>query len=267
MRVRTPRPAGGCHQCCTSPSTNCRAAARRICAAGLAGRAVDQGHHVLELVAEAVGAARLVERRPAPDAAAQHLVEQPAVEQQVERRVGRLHLDGAEDRVPARLDRRRAPRRAGPARGSGGRSSRAALDGRRPRRGGRRPPSPRPGPSSNGAWSAAQGSSAGPDAAGQLDPAAARRARRPSRCGRGTRCGRPVTVRGRRSTSAKATPAGEVGAEGVAGEQGAGLGVELGDDVQRRVRRGRSRAPTRRRTSPTAAAAGRPGCGPAGGSA
>ena len=27
MRVRTPAPWGGCHQCCTSPSSNCREAA------------------------------------------------------------------------------------------------------------------------------------------------------------------------------------------------------------------------------------------------
>ena len=31
-RVRTPRPTGGCHQCCTSPSLNWCAAARRSCA-------------------------------------------------------------------------------------------------------------------------------------------------------------------------------------------------------------------------------------------
>ena len=43
-------------------------------------------HHVLQLVAEAVGAARLVERRARPDAAGERLIEQPAVEQQVHRR-------------------------------------------------------------------------------------------------------------------------------------------------------------------------------------
>ena len=38
--MRTPRPDGGCHQCCTSPSTNCRAAPPRACArAQIAGRA------------------------------------------------------------------------------------------------------------------------------------------------------------------------------------------------------------------------------------
>ena len=70
MRVRMPRPAGGCHQCCTSPSRNWRPAARRIWARASSGRRVDQRHHVLELVAEPVRAARLVERRAPPDAAA-----------------------------------------------------------------------------------------------------------------------------------------------------------------------------------------------------
>ena len=92
MRVRTPRPDGGCHQCCTSPSTNCRAAARRSCSRARSRRAHGERHHVLELIAEAVRAARLVERRARPDAARERLVEQPAVEQQVERPVGRLHL-------------------------------------------------------------------------------------------------------------------------------------------------------------------------------
>src|SRR5690348_17972207 len=37
MRVRTPRPEGGCHQCCTSPSRNCRLAARSSCARARSG--------------------------------------------------------------------------------------------------------------------------------------------------------------------------------------------------------------------------------------
>jgi hypothetical protein len=40
--VRTPRPAGGCHQCCTSPSRNWRAAARSRCSRVRAGCGVDQ---------------------------------------------------------------------------------------------------------------------------------------------------------------------------------------------------------------------------------
>src|SRR5262249_43262893 len=50
--------------------------------------------------AVAVGAAGLVEAGPSPDATAQHLVRQPAVEQEVQRRVGRAHLHRPEDAVP-----------------------------------------------------------------------------------------------------------------------------------------------------------------------
>ena len=38
QRVRTPRPVGGCHQCCTSPSTNWRRGGAQRCARGRAGR-------------------------------------------------------------------------------------------------------------------------------------------------------------------------------------------------------------------------------------
>ncbi len=65
---------------------------------------VDERHDVLELVAEAVGAAALVQRRAGPHAAGQRLVQRPPVEQRVERRLGRAHRD---DRQPVRpaLDR------------------------------------------------------------------------------------------------------------------------------------------------------------------
>ncbi|MCY1390258.1 hypothetical protein D9M71_50740 [compost metagenome] len=59
-----------------------------------------QRHAVLQLVAEAIGAARLVERRPRADAAGQRLVEQPAIEQDVHRPVRRAHLHRAEQLVP-----------------------------------------------------------------------------------------------------------------------------------------------------------------------
>ena len=64
----------------------------------------DQRHAVLQLVAEAVGAARLIERRAGPDAAGQRLIQQPAVQHDVHRTVGRLHLDRAEDVVPVAAD-------------------------------------------------------------------------------------------------------------------------------------------------------------------
>ncbi len=85
QRVRTPRPEGGCHQCSTSPCSNWWAAASSRCARAIAGRRVEQGQHVLQLVAEAERAARLVEARAAEDARREALVEQPAVEHQVHR--------------------------------------------------------------------------------------------------------------------------------------------------------------------------------------
>ena len=94
--MRTPRPDGGCHQCWTSPSRNWRAAQRSRCSRSSARLGVDQRHRVLQLVAEAERAAGLVEAAARPQAAGQRLVEQPAVGQHVERRVGRLDLDRAE---------------------------------------------------------------------------------------------------------------------------------------------------------------------------
>ena len=57
-------------------------------------------HPVLELVAESIGAARLVEGRARHDAAGERLIEQPAVQHHIHGGVGRLDLDGAEDVIP-----------------------------------------------------------------------------------------------------------------------------------------------------------------------
>ena len=59
-----------------------------------------QRHHVLELIAKAVRAARLIKRRSRPDAAGQRLVEQPAVEHDVHAAIRRLDLHRAENVVP-----------------------------------------------------------------------------------------------------------------------------------------------------------------------
>src|SRR5438132_9328861 len=66
-------------------------------------RRPDQRQDILKLIAEAVGTAGLVECRPAPEAAAQHLIKQPAVQQQVQGPVGRSHLDRAEQSLPTVL--------------------------------------------------------------------------------------------------------------------------------------------------------------------
>ena len=57
---------------------------------------VHQRHHILQLVAETEGAAGLVESRPAPQPAAQGLVQQPAVRQHVHGGIGRVHIHRAE---------------------------------------------------------------------------------------------------------------------------------------------------------------------------
>ena len=61
----------------------------------------DQGAGVLQLVAETEGARGLVEGRSRADAAGQRLIGQPGVHHQVQRRVGRLHLQSAQHIVPA----------------------------------------------------------------------------------------------------------------------------------------------------------------------
>ena len=52
----------------------------------------SQCHAVLQLVTKAISAARLIERRAGPDATGQGLIQQPAVQHDVHRTVGSLHL-------------------------------------------------------------------------------------------------------------------------------------------------------------------------------
>ena len=60
----------------------------------------DQRDHILQLVTESVCATRLVQRRPRPQPAGERLVHEPSVEHDVERAVGRSHLDRGLDVVP-----------------------------------------------------------------------------------------------------------------------------------------------------------------------
>ena len=180
MRVRTPRPDGGCHQCWTSPSTNCRrgARSRMLPAASLAARATVSAMHVLELVAEAVRAARLVERGARPEPAGEGLVEQPAVEQEVDRAVGRPDLDARRGRRPS-----------------------ASSTAREARRRGRRRGSARPGARAS---SSVVGLAEQEDDLGRSPPGAARRWPAARRTGRGRR------RRGRRARCRGRAPAGSV---------------------------------------------------------
>jgi hypothetical protein len=63
-----------------------------------------QRQDVLQLIAEAEGAAGLVVPGPRPHAAAHGLIEQPPIHQHVEGIVGRPHLDRTERLLPVRLD-------------------------------------------------------------------------------------------------------------------------------------------------------------------
>ena len=78
--VRTPAPVRGSHQCCTSPSGNCRRAALRIWSRASFGSCSRSASVSCKLVAEAEGAARLIEGRARPDAAGKALVGQPVVD-------------------------------------------------------------------------------------------------------------------------------------------------------------------------------------------
>src|SRR5690606_409187 len=68
--------------------------------AGEVGAGVEERGGVLELVAVAEGAAALVERGAAPEAAREVLVEQPAVGEHVELRERRLDVRGGERLTP-----------------------------------------------------------------------------------------------------------------------------------------------------------------------
>src|SRR6266480_270999 len=64
------------------------------------GCGIHEGHYVLQLVTEAVSAARLIKGRAAPNPATESLIKQPAVEQKIRGKLGRFHFDRAQEAVP-----------------------------------------------------------------------------------------------------------------------------------------------------------------------
>ncbi len=62
--------------------------------------AVDERHHVLQLIAKTVSAAGLIKSRARPDATRERLIQQPAVEHRVQGGVRRSHFDRAEQAHP-----------------------------------------------------------------------------------------------------------------------------------------------------------------------
>ena len=103
-----------------------------------------QRHHVLQLVAEPVGAPRLVEGRARPHPTGQRLVQQPAIEHQVHRAVRRLDLDRARDVIPLGRDRLEDEVEVEVA--IAGHQRARLVDRCRLRRGSTRPPRARPAP-------------------------------------------------------------------------------------------------------------------------
>src|SRR5216684_5959088 len=64
------------------------------------GSGQSQRHSILKLVAESVRAAGLIERRSRPHAADERLIEHPAIEDDVQGPVRRLHLNHSKHIVP-----------------------------------------------------------------------------------------------------------------------------------------------------------------------
>ena len=85
---------GGCHQCCTSPSSNCRAGGPQICSPRKSGPAVDQGHHVLQLIAKSDTRRRIGKTPCAPRHGSSAFDRAAMIDQQIEARFGRVNLHG-----------------------------------------------------------------------------------------------------------------------------------------------------------------------------
>ncbi len=195
---------------------------------------VDQRHHVLQLVAKAERAARLIERRAAPQARRDHLVEQPAVGEGVQRRVGRSHLDRAERALPVRCTAWSAARAASTPRQRRTRSRASSAVLPAPRRktiiafqAGRQ--------LERHAQRCAR-IERGADAPRQFRIGESLRAPPACRCGRGSRRDRRrrsrVACRRHRRTRA----ARKIGVEGIAREECPGFRIDFGHHLHQRLR-------------------------------
>ena len=65
------------------------------------GRGVHQGHRILQLVAEAIGSRRLIERCATPEPAGDDLIQQPVVDEGIDCWIGRLDLHHREPSLPS----------------------------------------------------------------------------------------------------------------------------------------------------------------------
>ena len=236
---------------------SCRRAQQVL--AGELGCGVHERHHVLQLVAKAERTARLVERRPPPEARGQQLVEQPAVGERIDCRIGSAHVDGAQDAVPmAARGRERIVRGVASApaehavarlvRGSAGAEPEHDLAF---------------GPGREIDLDAKRGAriETGADASGERAPRERRPVRRASRAGRRNRRGRRRRRTRRCPSRRRRTPSGPR-------SRRCRRCARRARRSRRRPRsrpasassRARRRAPIRRTPSPRAAGRGRSGC-------
>src|SRR6516164_3635931 len=61
---------------------------------------IDKRHSVLKLVAKSKSTSGLIQRRASPKAATQGLIEQPSVQQEIDRKIRGFYLDRAQELVP-----------------------------------------------------------------------------------------------------------------------------------------------------------------------
>ena len=182
--------------------------------------------------------------RPRPEAAGQRLVEQPAVEHDVHRAVGRPDLDGARACRPSSVadgpQRRRVIGAATRARSSsrGFRAVRRACPSRTTTS------SVLPGGELEARLQRGAGIEAGADTPRRRLPRSSAGGRRERRCGRGTRCDRPSRQSGARRGPRRRRGRRTRCSTGCARASRPRLGVELGDDAGRRRAPRTSQRPT-----------------------
>ena len=194
---------------------------------------VDEGHHILQLVAETEGAAGLVVPAARPEAARQGLIQKPAVGQHVEGRIGCFHLDGAErvfPVLPHRLQRaprrRRSPETMHQAAGGGGILLRAEREDDLPLL---------PVGKLKGGLNRGAGVQGGPDPAGEPRPAHRRRTR--ERAVAPQKLGPVAAQRPRRAVGVeKGGPVGKLRIVGVPRKERPACGVDFGHHVHGRFR-------------------------------
>src|SRR6185436_17678474 len=192
--------------------------------------AVDERHRILQLIAEAEGASRLIVSAPRPETACERLIHQPAVCQYVERLVRGLHMHRAKCVPPILPDHfERAARRSRPTKAAHQVSGIFDV-----------PPNPEPEndlallPTGQLEWhmDCAAGIEPSPHFARQPHPGhrsrTTKRAIAPNKL-------RPVATDGpRRLVHVKeGSPAGEFRMIGISCEKGAALGVQFGHDMHR----------------------------------